>query len=535
MTESASGETQPVAEAAASAAGRAATLVAAGILVSRVAGLARNWALARFLGVSDATDALTAAFRIPNLLQNLFGEGVLSASFIPVYAGLLARGEQAEARRVASAIAGLLSLVIALLVLVGILATPILVDVLTPGFEGPKRDLAIRLVRILFPGAGMLVLSAWCLGILNSHRRFFVAYVAPVFWNLSIIGALLYYGGSMADFPLAVVVAWASVAGSFLQFAVQLPLVIRLAGAIRPTLDTRIAGVRRAARSFGPVLMGRGVVQISAYVDTVLASLIASGALAILSFAQVLYTLPVSLFGMAVSAAELPAMASVTGTQEGIAAQLRARIASGARRIAFLVIPSAVAFLAFGDMIAGMLFQWGEFSRADTLWVWATLAGSTVGLLASTLGRLYSSAFYALHDTTTPFRFAVTRVAIALALGYFLALRLPDWLGVNPRWGLVGLTAAAGIAAWVEYLLLRQRLSARLGGARVGVSLLARLWGAGLLAAAAGWGARLLTDAAPRLVGGFLVLAVFGASYLGLAALLGVPQVRTMWSRSRAG
>ncbi|MGH2709097.1 MAG: lipid II flippase MurJ, partial [Actinomycetota bacterium] len=176
-------------------------MVAAGILLSRILGLIRNRVFAHYFGTSDAADAFNAAFRIPNFLQNLFGEGVLSASFIPVYAGLRARGQEQEARRVAGAVAALLGLVVSVLVLAGVALTPLLIDVIAPGFSGEKRSATIRLVRILFPGAGLLALSAWCLGVLNSHRRFFLAYSAPVVWNLANIAALVGYGSGTPQYP----------------------------------------------------------------------------------------------------------------------------------------------------------------------------------------------------------------------------------------------------------------------------------------------------------------------------------------------
>jgi hypothetical protein len=326
-------------------------MVATGILLSRIVGLVRNRVFAHYFGTSDAADAFNAAFRIPNFLQNLFGEGVLSASFIPVYAGLRARGDDREAERVAGAVAALLGLVTAALVLVGVLLTPWLIAVIAPGFDGAKRDATIRLVRILFPGAGLLVLSAWCLGVLNSHRRFFLSYSAPVLWNLAIIVSLVLFGRSRAAYPLAEIAAWGSVVGSLLQLGIQLPTVGRLLEGLRPRLVRGSAQVALVLRNFGPVFVGRGVVQISAYVDTVLASLLPTGAVAGLSYAQVIYTLPVSLFGMSVSAAELPAMASAVGTEVERAAQLRARLANGLRQIAFLVVPSAMAFLALGDVV----------------------------------------------------------------------------------------------------------------------------------------------------------------------------------------
>src|SRR4051794_25188097 len=162
-------------------------MVATGILFSRILGLIRNRVFAHYLGTSDAADAFNAAFRIPNFLQNLFGEGVLSASFIPVYARLLGRKQDEEARRTAGAVFSLLTLSTSILVLLGVFLTPALIAIIAPGFEGEKRAATIRLVRILFPGAGVLVLSAWCLGVLNSHRRVCPLYATPARWGVSIV------------------------------------------------------------------------------------------------------------------------------------------------------------------------------------------------------------------------------------------------------------------------------------------------------------------------------------------------------------
>src|SRR5205823_741608 len=217
---------------------------------------------------------------------------------------------------VAGAVAAILALVTSVLVLAGVLLAPFLIPVIAPGFTGHKRDLTIQLTRSLFPGAGIFVLSAWCLGILNSHRKFFLSYAAPVLWNVAQIGTLWAMGRGAAQEALAGWLAWATVGGSALQFAVQLPEVLRLLGRFRPSLDLARESVRQVLRSFGPVVLGRGVVQVSAYVDTAYASLISERALAVLAYAQTQYLIPVSLFGMAVSAAELPEMSRATGSPE---------------------------------------------------------------------------------------------------------------------------------------------------------------------------------------------------------------------------
>src|SRR5512145_95661 len=229
--------------------GRSAFFVGAGILISRVVGLIRQRIFAHYFGSSAEGDAFSAAFRIPNFLQNVFGEGALSASFIPVYAKLLAQGNEKEAARVANAIFSILALVTAVIVLVGVLTTPYIVTLIAAGFEEERRELTITLVRIFFPGAALLVLSAWCLGVLNSHHRFFISYTAPVAWNAAIIAALVYFGNRMDLASLAAATAWGSVVGSALQFAVQLPAVLRLIHHFRPVLTLASSHVRQVLHS----------------------------------------------------------------------------------------------------------------------------------------------------------------------------------------------------------------------------------------------------------------------------------------------
>jgi putative peptidoglycan lipid II flippase len=503
--------------------GRHAFLVGSGILLSRLVGLVRQRFINRAFGQSNTADAIAAALRIPNLLQNLLGEGVLSASFIPVYARLLAEGSEEEANRVAGAIFGALALMVSVVVLAGVLATPYLTYAVAPGFDGPKRELTIWLVRILFPGLGLLVLSAWCLGILNSHRKFFLSYTAPVLWNLAVIATLVIFRTQPQE-NLAITFAWGFVVGCALQFGVQIPVVLRLAPKLRPGFEARSANVREVIRNFGPVFVSRGVVQISAYVDTMLASMLGQGAVAGLANAQTLYLLPIGLFGMSVSAAELPAMSSALGGAAEVAAQLRLRLNAGLRQIAFFIVPSAMGFLSLGSVIVALLFQTGRFTAADAQYDWAILAGSAVGLLAQTLGRLYSSTYYALRDTRTPLRFAVVRVILTTGLGFLCSIPLPHWLGIDPRWGAPGLTASAGVAGWVEFTLLRRTLNRRIGNTGLPAGLVARLWLSALVAAAAAWAVKLTVGAHHPLAGGLAIVAAYGLVYFAAAWLLRIEE-----------
>lgn len=537
--------------------GSYALLVAAGILLSRVAGLIRERVIAHYLGNSLTNSAFRAGLRIPNALQNLFGEGVLSASFIPVYSKLLAEGDEKLAGRVAGVFVTILSFVVAVIVLLGVLLTPFLVLLIAPGFQGEARALTIRIVRILFPGMGLLVLSAWCLGVLNSHRKFFLSYVAPVLWNAAMIATLVALGSRLSQPSLAVALAWGTVVGCALQLLVQLPFVFRYAKSLRFAFDTTLAPVREIFRNMGPVIFGRGVVQFSAFVDQMIASFLGVIAFGGLGFAYTIYLLPISLFGMSVAAAELPQMSSATGTSGQIADALRARLQRGLRQIAFLVIPTSVAFVLIGRFLVAALYQTGRFGAADTLYVWYILCGFSVGLLAVTLARLYSSAFYALRDTRTPLRFAMIRVAVGAVAGALLAfplrpliVLLMNALGMNlpaveqasVSIGAVGLSLGAGAASWIEFLLLRRTMWRRVGKPESSARFYTTVWIASLVSGIAAWatGAWITSYFFPvtapgrsieHLLGAGLVCLVFGVIYISMALVLRIEESRSLLRR----
>jgi putative peptidoglycan lipid II flippase len=520
-------------------------LVAAGILLSRLVGLVRQKLFAHFLGNGMEAAAFAAATRIPNVLQNLLGEGVLSASLIPVYAGLRAKKDDVEARRVAGAVFGLLSLMVGALVGLGLLAAPVLVSVIAPGFEGAQRELTVTLVRLIFPGTGVLVLSAWCLGILNSHKKFFLSYAAPVVWNGCIIAALLLGRGEHED-VIVTWAAWGTIAGSVAQFVVQLPSVIGLLGGFDPKPSLQAPGVREVVKGFVPAVMARGVVQVSSWVDTAYASLISERAVSALSYAQTIALLPVSLFGMAISAAELPEMsADAVKSKEERAKAIRERLVGGLERMAFFVAPSALAFLLLGDLIAATLLESGRFTPADSRFTWYILIGSGVALSAQTSGRLYSSAFYALKDTRTPLKFAAVRVSLGIAFGYWAVRMLPGQLGLPDHLGAVFITITTGVSAWLERGLLRNALKKELGAFPSTIKATSKVWLAATLAAAltlglkvwlgtvygtvasvaSEWGGSLFSPVAlPRLPVSLGLLGVFCALYGVLCLLLRVPQ-----------
>ena len=454
--------------------------IGTGILLSRLAGLLRESLLRSVLGLGPAADAFTAALRIPNLLQNLLGEGSLSSSFIPVYSKLLSEGKEKEAGHTAGAVAGLLIAFTGALTLVGILIARPIAKLLTPGFSSEKLDLTADLIKITTAGIGFLVLAAWCLGVLNSHRKFFLSYVAPVIWNAAQIVILFIAIGKDWDAVKAArAAAWGLFIGGVIQLLFQFFGVSRLRTKIGFSFSWKNEHVREIIRRFNPTILGRGVVQISAYFDLVLASLLVTGAVAALMSAQVLYILPISLFAMSIAAAELPEMSRNTDSQ-----QLGNRLNQGMKQTSFLMLLTSVIYMTIGDQIIGVIFQWGSFDRDDSIAVAATLAAYSLGIPAIGISRIYQSALYANGDTNTPAFSATLRVIISLIIGLLLIFPLDrlfisnstlekvpgsivgDWgplsqslrsLPENPHLGAVGLAVGSAIAAWVEMVFLARK------------------------------------------------------------------------------
>lgn len=471
-------------------------LVAAGILLSRVAGLVREIVLGVALrGISPQADAFRFAMRIPNVLQNLLGEGALSASFIPVYARLIEEGDEGEADEVAGTVAVLLLTVTTALVAAGVLLAGPLVRLFTGWEQNPDQfQLAVTLTRITTVGLGFLVLSAWCLGVLNSHREFFLPYAAPVLWNLVqivVLGIAVVADWELDD--VAVAAALAVLAGGFAQFAVQFPRVRRLAPGLWRSLK-RTSAVDDVLTRFVPAVSSRGIVQISSFVDLFLAGALTIGALSAYSFGMTLYLLPISVFGFSVAASELAEMSRRSGTEEVVAGRIRPAL----RRV---ILPAgfiAAVYLAAGRPIVDGLFGWISrlldrgFSAEGVTVVSLVISAFALGLPAAMTARITQNTLYSVGEVKGPARIAAVRLVVATVTSVVLMLQL-DWLFVTdgtsieqlgdvPHWppwervpqasrldpggphlGAVGLALGGATAAWTEWILLRRLVRRRLG------------------------------------------------------------------------
>jgi|TARA_B100001094_G_scaffold213052_1_gene207028 putative peptidoglycan lipid II flippase len=463
--------------------GRNALIIGGAILLSRLSGLIRELILAGLLGTRVAADAFKAALQIPGLLQNILGEGTLSASFIPTYSRLIDdENSNGEAGVVAGTVATLLGLVTSAIVLIGILAARPLTKVLLPLLPSETFELTVNLVRIMWSGLGFIVLSSWCLGVLNAHRRFFLSFAAPILWNAAqIIFALVAWGQDWSDASIAKAAAWGVLIGGALQFLIQIPLVIKVSPSLKLGIMRGSNAVREIISKFFPAVLGRGVVQFSGFLDLFLAGFLATGAFTALSLAQIIYMLPIGLFVMSIISADLPELSR----DRDNALAVERRFFASSERIAFYLVFSTFAFIAMGEPLIDFLFERGQFNREDTLYIWIVLGAYSLGLYATGMSRLYQNVCYSYDDVKGPARLASLRVLIAGLIGFLLMFQLERLaidndtvitIGDLPSFsplpelarssdtspqplGALGLAIGSSIAAWFEYFLLRKRVT----------------------------------------------------------------------------
>ena len=433
-------------------------IIAGCILLSRVFGLVREIILARYLGTSIYSDALKAALRIPNFLQNMFGEGVLSASFIPTYSRLRAEKKDFEASSTAIEIGIILLIVVIIATIFGTIGNELLIAIFAAGFTGETREIASKLITIIFPATSLLVLSAWCLGILNSHRKFILSYSSPLAWNLTIIFGLVLAPHNLSLDELTLYIAKLFLIGSLLQLLVQLPKTLSFIWL--KDFKVKLTQVSKPSRviikTFFPVVLSRGVVQLSAYLDTIIASFLNPGSLSSLLYAQTIYLTPVSAFGLSNAAASLPEFSEkdLSSLSEEEKAKIEFDIKSTTERALFFTLPTSIIFVLFGLEIIRAILESGKFDAFSSNIVYFVLTSLTLGLIPTTWSRIITSLLYAAGEQKALSKIAIVRLLVCASLSLYFCFYLMPLYGLQEQLNVGGIGFASSITSLMELCLI---------------------------------------------------------------------------------
>jgi putative peptidoglycan lipid II flippase len=503
---------------------RAAGIVGSATMLSRVFGFIRDMVVAGFFGAGIVTDAFFVAFRIPNLLRRLLGEGSLTVSFVPVFTEYLNRKSREEAFALANIAFTLLSVILVVVSIAGVVLSPLIVTVMAPGFTRvpAQYELAVFLNRLMFPYIFFISLVALCMGILNSLRHFAAPALSPVVLNLSMILATLTLRDFFREPILALVVG--VMAGGVLQLAMQWPFLVRLGVRLKPDFRFRHPGIKRIGVLMLPAVFGAAVYQINVFIGTILASLLPSGSVSYLYYADRIVELPLGVFAIAVGTATLPSFSEQIS--KGNFEEFKKTIAFSLRLILFITIPAMIALIALREPIISVLFQRGHFDARSTLLTAQALLYYSVGLWAFSVIRVIVSAFYSLQDTKNPMKAAIAALLVNVA--FSVALMFPLQHG--------GLALATSIASAVNVAMLAVILKRKIGPFVDGDFYRSVL--KTIAAAAAMWGAIFLIDLLfPWKTGGsfnerlsFLAvaIAVGAATFFGFCAIIRIPEMMTL-------
>jgi len=469
---------------------RNAGVISLAVTASRVLGLVRDQVFAVLFGAGLQYDAFLTAFRIPNLLRDLFAEGALSAAFVTTFTQVQQSKGAEEAFRLSNRVATALMLVLSAVCIIGWIFAPTIVYWLAPGFyDVPgKADLTIHLTRIMIPFLLLIALAAKAMGILNARNKFAIPAIAPVFFNLgSVIGGLFlgYTIGPALGLSPIEGMAFGTLVGGFLQFAVQWPSLRRAGFRYRPMLSLTDPGVRQIMRLMGPAIIGTAAVQINVFVNTNFASgiidattgAVLNGPVSWLSYAFRFMQFPIGVFGVAIATAALPPLSRSTTNPDYV--EFRQTLAHSLALVFLLCIPSAIGLAVLGRPIVALVFEHGKFTSFDTLQTANALAAYSIGLTGYAAVKVLSPAFYALNDARTPMLISLGSIAINFVMNSLL---------VGP-FGHVGLAFSTSTVALVNFfmlaLLMRRRLG-RLGGRQLALTV-SRVSAASLAMAATAW------------------------------------------------
>lgn len=446
-------------------------------MLSRITGLMREILIARAFGASDMTDAFNVAFRIPNLLRRVFGEGAFSQAFVPILNEYHGKRGDAETHQLIDAVATIMAWVLAGVSLLGVIGAPIVMTVVATGFRGDAEtyNAAVFMTRVMFPYIGLISLVALASGILNTWRNFAVPAFTPVLLNVCLIVAALFVGPHMSQ-PIYAQ-AWGVLVGGVLQLVIQVPAMRRLGVLPRVSLDFRAAwanpGVRRVVKQMAPALLAVSVAQISLIINTNIASHLAAGSVSYLTYADRLMEFPTALLGVALGTILLPSLSRASANNDR--EEYSGLLDWGLRLTFLLAVPCAVGLFVFGTPLTSVLFNYGKFDAHAVEMTRQALVSYGVGLLGLILIKILTPGFYARQDIRTPVKIALLVLAITQASNYVFV----------PMFHHAGLALSISFGATVNALLLFVGLRRR-----------------GFYRPAPGWGLFLV-----RLVAAVLILA----------------------------
>ncbi len=502
-------------------------------LASRLLGWIRLLVIGSQFGAGRELDAWFAAFRIPDAIFQLVVAGALSAALIPVFSSYRARGQEVEAWQLASSIINLVLIALAGLSLVMAIFAPVLVPIVAPGFDAPTTELAVRMTRVMLVSPVLIGMGAVVSGILNSYQQFTVPAIAPLLYNLAIIGAAIFLAPIMGVEGLAVGVA----IGSLAHLAVQVPSLARVGQRYDLTIGLRHPGVRRVAWLMGPRMLGLAAGQLNFLVSTVLASGLPEGSLTAYNYAFQLSQIPVGVVGVSIAVALFPTLSQDAAL--GRIGAIRSQVAGAIRILLFVAAPIIAVMIVLREPLTAVFYQYGAFGADATDRTASALLFFAIGLGGHIVVHVLTRTFYAMQDTRTPVMWAIIAVAINVPL--------MAWL-VGPM-GVEGLALALSIAAVLEVLGLLWSLHRRIENVEEPAILrsLGRAAVAGVAAALLKFGGLTLLEGSlggllDNAIGRILALAVLagagGAVYLVVAAALRAPelvQLRTLLQRRRSG
>ncbi len=505
---------------------RAAGLVMALFVVSRALGLVREMVISHQFGTGGNLDAYLAAFRLPDILFQIVAGGALGSAFIPTFAAYLAHDDEESAWRLASAVINLvLILTTTLAVLAALLAPWLVRDVIAPGFDPARQALTTSLMRLMLITPVIFGVSGIVMGILNARQHFLLPALAPILYNLGIVGGAVALAPTMGVRGLA----WGVVGGALAHLLVQVPGLARHGMRYAPLLGLRDAGVHEVGRLMLPRMLGLAAVQVNFLVNTILASGLAAGSLAALNYAWLLMLLPQGIFAQSVATAAFPTFSAQAA--RGQRAEMRSTLAATLRAVLYLALPAAVGLIVLRVPLVALVFQRGAFTATSTRTVAVALAFYALGLPAHSAVEIVVRAFYAMHDTKTPVAVGVAAMGlnIALSLAFLPAFEALGWA---PHAGLALSNSLATTAEMgVLLAIIRRRLDG-LEGRRLAASL-ARIGFSAAAMGAAAWAlAGLLSTAGTWLAAGTAIAAGI-VVYGGISVALGAPEPRSVWGMLR--